>query len=307
MNKDNVFYIAVELGGTNLRCGVIDEAFRIREFRALGSHLLSDARDKIGFFRNLLHPLIEKVGKDRIRCITMALSSLLDKERSYVFSSPMVRGFDNIPLKSELENHWNIPVVLEKDVNILLLYEIHKRQLEKSGIITGFFLGTGLGNAISINGEVYLGESGSAAELGHIPLADCTEACGCGKVGCIELRASGLLLSKLANEVFHCPIEDIFTLHTGSREVQELIRYYSIAIATEIGLLDPRYVIIGGGIACMRDFPKEEIIRQIRQHLRTPFPRDTLNVLFSSGDPEAGVIGAALNADRRTGQFPGED
>lgn len=307
MNKDNAFYIAVELGGTNLRCGVIDESFHVREFRNLGSHLLSEAQDKIEFFYELLDPLIEKVGRNRIKSITMALSSLLDKKRSYVFSSPMVRGFDSIPLKSELENRWNIPVVLEKDVNILLLYEIYKQRLGKCGIITGFFLGTGLGNAISINGEVYLGENGSAAELGHIPIADCNEACGCGKSGCIELRASGRLLNKLANEVFHCPIEDIFTRHSRSKEVQEVIRYYSIAIAAEIGLLDPKYVIIGGGVACMRDFPKEEMIIQIKQHLRNPFPRDTLNVFFSSGDPEAGVVGAAINADRQTERLAGED
>ena len=71
----------------------------------------------------------------------MALSSSLDKKRSYVFSSPMVRGFDNIALKAELEARLGVPLVLEKDVNILLLYEIYKRKLNKFGIITGFFLG----------------------------------------------------------------------------------------------------------------------------------------------------------------------
>ena len=300
-----MWYVSLELGGTNLRYGVIDSSFNVVQFSQVGTELLARASDKILFLQKLVEPLIREYGKDRIGAVTMALSSLLDKQRSYVFSSPMVSGFRDLPIKSVLEKRLNMPVFLEKDVNILLLYEIHKRKLKTHGIITGFFFGTGLGNAISIDGEIYVGETGSAGELGHIPVAGLRERCGCGKAGCIELRASGRLLETLATEVYRCPIDAIFTLHRNAEEMQKIIQFYAVAVATEIGILDPSYVIVGGGVAHMADFPRAELIARIKAHLREPLPRGALNVLFSSGDPTAGVVGAALHASRQGAREPG--
>ena len=281
-----------------MRSAVVDSSFRVLRFERISTELFSAAHDKIRFIQKLVDPFIEEYGKKRVCAITMALSSSLDKERSYVFSSPMVRGFDNIALKAELENRLGIPLVLEKDVNILLLYEIYKRKLDTCGIVCGFFLGTGLGNAISIHGEVYVGNTGSAGELGHIPVANLVEHCGCGKVGCIELQASGRLLETLASDFFCCPVEQIFTLHTHTPEVQSIITSYAMAIATEIGILDPQYVIIGGGVPQMVDFPKQSMIKRVQENLRSPFPRDSLDIIFSSGDLEAGVVGAAIHASK---------
>ena len=289
-----MLYIAVELGGTHLRYGVVDSAFQVVKFATIGSALFSAAHDKIGFIQKLVEPLMQEYGN--IRAVTMALSSSLDKTRAYVFSSPMLRGFDNIALKAELEARLGVPLVLEKDVNILLLYEIYTRKIDTRGIIAGFFLGTGLGNAISVNGEVYAGSTGSAGELGHIPVANFAKRCGCGKAGCIELQASGRVLETLAREVFGCPVEQIFALHQHAPEVQNVIEYYALAIATEIGILDPQYVIIGGGVSQMVDFPRQSMIQRVQENLRSPFPRDSLEIIFASADREAGLVGAAIHA-----------
>jgi allose kinase len=293
------YYVCLELGGTHLRLGIVAEDFSLVHFEKLPTALLSEAGDKAGFLESLLIPLIDSVGKENVIAVSMALASLMDKERGIVYSSPMVKGFDNIKLKALLEQRLRLPVYLEKDVNILLLYEINKQSLPAEGIVAGIFLGTGLGNAICIDGKVYKGFSGAACELGHIPVSGLNEYCGCGKAGCIELKACGRLLSALS-ERLGCAVEDIFLLHGSDEQVRDVVYHFALAIATEISILDPACVLLGGGVADMPGFPMEVMLNQVRNNVRTPYPRETLRFAFASGDNMAGVVGAAIYVSQIT-------
>ena len=290
------YYIGIDIGGTNLRIGVIDENYQVIEFAKLPTITLSNAVDKVAYLSEVITPYINKYQKENIVAVSMALASLMDKERTYIYSSPMIKGFDNIPLKQELEAKLGVNVYLEKDVNILLLYEIYKNNLPKEGIIAGTFIGTGLGNAMCINGQVYAGSSGTACELGHMAVPHLEEMCGCGKKGCIELLACGKLFTHLAKEVFQCDVQDIFKLHAKSPEVQEIINNCAIAIANEITILDPIYMILGGGVVMAEGFPIEDLKSAIRNNLRYPNPRNSIKFLSASNDQEAGVVGAAVYA-----------
>jgi len=123
-----------------------------------------------------------------------------------------------------------------------------------------------------------------------------TEQCKCGKKGCIELLTCGRVLEKIASEHYKCNVEDIFKLHGDDELVLNTVRYLAIAIATKITILDPSYVILGGGVLDMEDFPIEFLISEIRENLRIPAPRETVEFVKASGDDEAGVVGAAINA-----------
>ncbi|QTQ15391.1 allose kinase [Treponema parvum] len=289
-------FISFEVGGTNIRFGIVREDLKLMSFDRLPTDRLSKAQNKISFFSSIIRDLIKKSTVKNITAVTFALASLMDRDRTYIYSSPMIDGFDNIAFKSELEKEFSFPVILEKDVNILLLYEIYKNKLPLKGIITGFFLGTGVGNSISIDGKIYVGNSGAACELGHIPLYSNTEFCKCGKKGCVETKASGRVLEQFASDFFHCPIKEIFKLHGESPEIVEVIECFATAIATEIGIIDPYCIILGGGLINMENFPKELLISRIKSHLRIPYPRDSLEFLFASSDAEAGVIGAVIHA-----------
>jgi len=294
------YYIGIEIGGTNLRIGVTDENFSVREFEKTPTTALTQAEDKIDFLINKIEPYISKYGKSNILVISLALASLMDKERTHIYSSPMIPGFEHMPLVALVEKRTGIPVVIEKDVNILLLYEIWKNQLPKAGIVAGTFLGTGLGNAMCIDGNIYKGNSGAACELGHIPLPDLDAGCGCGKRGCIELLSSGKVLYHLAVKKYFCPVEKIFHLHGKEKEVLDVVRYCALAIAAEITILDPVCMVLGGGVVEMEAFPMEYLINKIRENLRIPNPRETLQFIKASGDARAGVVGAAINASLKT-------
>ena len=291
------YYVCLELGGTHLRLGIVDEQMNVIQFNRQPTRGLSEAADKVAYLVALLRSMVDHVGRAHVNGISLALASLMDRERSMVYSSPMVSGFDNIPLRNSLATALGLPVVMEKDVNILLLYEMHKQKLPMEGIVAGVFMGTGLGNAMCIDGRIYTGFSGAACELGHIPIAGLSEPCGCGKLGCIERKASGHLLAELAMQL-HCHVSEIFLRHGQDVRVMDVVHHFAIAIATEITIVDPVCMLLGGGVLAMPSFPMESMLQQVRDNVRTPYPRSTIRFAYASGDCEAGVIGAALHAKR---------
>ena len=153
-----------------------------------------------------------------------------------------------------------------------------------------------------IDGKVYIGNTGSACELGHIPVLGFTDSCGCGKKGCIELKASGRTLYLLAEEKYHCPVSEIFERHGGEKDVKDVVHACAMAAATEITILDPNYVVLGGGVVDMKGFPMEYFEQTVKENLRIPYPRDSVRFIRALGDPEAGIVGAAINAAARMEQ-----
>ena len=290
------YYLGIEAGGTHLRIAAFDRSLQIRSFQKIPSDALSDAPDKAAYLESLMEPYFREMGKENCRCICLSLASLMDRDRTICFNSPNIRGFDNLPLRKMLEERTGLPVEMERDANTELLYEIRRLGLPSEGIVAGVYIGTGLGNAICIDGKVYRGATGSACELGHIPVAGLEEECGCGKKGCIELRASGKVLHMLAEHELHCPVEKIFTDYLQDEKVQEFITMTAIAIAAEVTILDPVCVILGGGVVNMPGFPLELLTGRVKENLRIPDPRASLKIMMSSGAPEAGVAGAVLNA-----------
>lgn len=290
------YYLSVEIGGTNLRYGVIDERFHVLEFQKEPSSHLSDAEDKGSYIEGLVTPYVERYGRENFLCLTLSLASLMNKERTVNYNSPNIRGFNNISLVEILSKRLNLPVYMERDVNTALLYEIWKGRIDSRGIVVGIFIGTGLGNAMCIDGKVYLGSSGSACELGHIPVFGFFESCGCGKNGCIELKASGRTLHDLAMKKYHCDVTELFERYGKETDVKEVVYACAVAAATEITILDPLYVVLGGGVVEMNGFPMEYFEKVVKENLRIPYPRESINFIRAQGDPETGIIGAAINA-----------
>ena len=296
-DMDEKFLLCVEIGGTNLRYGVVTKDYTLKQFDKIPSKGLSDARDKGEYLKQLLDPVLEENGGvSNFMCISLSLASLMNRDRTICYNSPNIQGFDNLPLKAILENLWGLPVIMERDVNTSLLYDLWKNHMGQEGIVIGVYIGTGLGNAMSIDGKVYKGYTGSSCELGHIPVDGLEKMCGCGKKGCIELRACGKVLAEIAREHYKCQVSDIFVKYGDQPDVLDVVRMCALATATEVTILDPVCVVLGGGVTQMPGFPMEYFIRNVKENLRTPEPRASLRIVPASPDAEAGVIGAALNA-----------
>ena len=292
------YVIGIDVGGTNIRTGLVDEEMTLRGFERRSSREVFAGGATEGLISHIRRYLEEQgLQREEAAAISIGFPSTLDKDRRVVLSTPNIAYLNDFRAADLLEEALGLPVFLNKDVNMLMLYDIRQMKIPTDGIITGFYIGTGIGNAICINGEILTGEHGAAAELGHIPVMDRSDPCGCSGEGCLELYASGKYLAQLCREKFPgVHISDIFETCAEDEDVKEFVRRAALPVASEINILDPGHVILGGGILQMKAFPRKLLEAQIRRYTRKPYPEAGLRFHYSQESQENGVIGAGIYA-----------
>ncbi len=291
----NEVIICLDIGGTNVRIGLVD-----REYRLMGTQfILTEELSANGFVPGLVETLKayrqETEKQYTVAAVSLGVPATVDKARRVVLQAPNVPGMDNCPIAAMLEQALKLPVYLEKDVNLLLTYDLRDLALPENGLIIGIYFGTGIGNAICWHGQLLAGKNGVAGELGHIPQLDSHVVCGCGNIGCMEPISGGRRLSQLCQTVFHDEnVAELYASHADAPEVLSQVDAMAAIVATEVNILDPDYVIIGGGLPRMKGFPTETLLRQIRVHTRKPMPLENLEIRFSRPNQDNGIIGAGI-------------
>ena len=238
-----------------------------------------------------------------VSAIAMGFPSTLNRDRTVVVSTPNIAGMDDLALIKPFEDRLGVPVLIEKDTCMLMHYDLNRHNIT-DGILIGYYIGTGLGNIILIDGKIIVGRDGVAGELGHIPILDRHDKCGCGLEGCSELYVAGIGLERLREKYFPgTEIGQIFTAHGGTPEIHEFILNMAKIIVTEITILNPDHIILGGGVIGMQDFPYQELLDDICSLTRKPLPGDSLDFVRSDfSNPYNGVIGAAIFARKMLGE-----
>lgn len=299
--NDNEYILGVDIGGTNIRIGAVDKEMNLTAFQKIKRDTVmaekNSAEKLLLFIQNYVKTQME--GK-KVVAAALGFPSTIDKDRRTIISTPNIPDFNNIPIVDILEKGLSFPVFVERDVSMLFFYDLYQNSLPPDGIAIGCYIGTGIGNVISINGKLLVGKDGAACELGHIPVSGKTDSCGCGNKGCLECIGAGKYLDKLVKEIFvETQVSELFTKHRNHSLIQEFIDSAAIGIATEINILNPDYILLGGGVLAMKDFPLDFLKEKIIQHTRKPFPAETLNIIFSTCSDQNGVIGAALYAQSK--------
>lgn len=297
------YTIGIDIGGTNFRIGMVGEDGEIFNFEKNSSRIF-DKGDVVDTLYNQITEYIRRCdAKGKIRAVAIGLPSMVSKDKKTVYSTPNLKGFDNINIGDTLEAKLAFPVYIDRDVNFLLQNDIVKLELPETAAILGFYVGTGFGNSIYFNGAFYCGKNGAAGELGHIPLFGIEEQCTCGNMGCSEVRCSGKYLEAITEKLFPGTlIRNVFSEHGTAPEIVKYVRDLALPIATEINILDPDYIIIAGGVVYMKDFPKDILVNAIHFHTRKPYPERNLQILFSEHTQQSGVYGSGNFAWRRLKQ-----
>lgn len=297
--KMNDFVLGLDIGGTNIRAGMIAPDFTLRGFEMASSVRLFEQPH--GELRALAAYVREycgaHLGGALPRAVSIGFPSTLNKEKTRLYSTPNLPGFDNLDVVDLLQQELGVPVYINRDVNLLMLNDMYVHGLQRAEIVIGCYIGTGLGNSLWVRGEFLTGKNGVAGELGHVPIFGGTRPCGCGNVGCMETIASGKYLEELQARYFPGDqISELFDKYADSDILRHYVEGLSVPVAGEVNLFDPDYVILGGGVLQMRGFPVELLVHYIKQHTRKPLPCDDLQIILSSQSQESGVIGAGMYA-----------
>lgn len=297
MNQNRV--LGLDIGGTNIRCGLVDAQYCLHGFEMDSSvDLFNGSIGKIDALAAYVRKYCQRHCNGTLpAAVSIGFPSTLNKEKTGLLSTPNLPGFDNLHVVELLSRQLAIPVYINRDVNLLMINDMHVNGLDNEDIVIGCYIGTGLGNAISIRGEILSGKNGVAGELGHVPVLGGTRTCGCGNIGCMETIASGRYLEEMARQHFpEDPISEVFTKHHESEVIRNYIECLSVPVSMEINLFDPDCVILGGGVLQMKDFPMEFLLETIGKHARKPLPYDNLKIIISSQNQESGVIGSGMYA-----------
>lgn len=291
--------LGLDIGGTNIRAGIVDEHGAMSNFIMEPSTVLfSGNKDPIDVLHGYVLKYCERfLGGELPLAVSIGFPSALSKDKTTLLSTPNLPNLNGLNVVEPLRERLEVPIFIDRDVNLLLLCDIAENKLDTSGIIIGYYVGTGLGNAVMLCGELLSGKNGVAAELGHIPIKNGREVCGCGNVGCMETVVSGRHLEEImATHYPGEPVQEAFTKFAGDDVMTDFVDWIAIPLATEINIFDPNYIILGGGVLQMADFPVETLMRSIHRYTRKPEPDNSLKIFFSSGKQESGVIGAGIYA-----------
>src|SRR5437762_268573 len=192
------YSIGIDLGGTNLRAASIDRSGKMIR-KIAGSTDLSAGREAVVTdMVAAINTLRGERSGDTLAGVGVGTPGFIIMEKGVITGSPNMPGFDNFPIRDEIERQLGAPVVLENDANAAALGEKWMgagRDYEDLVLLT---LGTGVGGGIISGGKVLHGFVGMAGELGHTTVSPTGNPCGCGNQGCLEKHASATAVVAMA-------------------------------------------------------------------------------------------------------------
>ena len=297
---DKPLVLGIDIGGTHIRLGLVTEDYEVLGFHKEKSQPVLETSDPLGKLETLVKDFV-KANNAQVKAASIGFPSTIDAARKVVVSTPNIKSLQNLKVVEDLGARLKVPVFINRDVNYILLSDLEdlKERMTPRNVC-GFYIGTGLGNTIMIEGRLLIGKHGTAAELGHLHVPGFTGKCGCGGEGCIELLAGGLALAKIREEYYpDTAIEEIFTLYRNTKPLKEYIKNLASAVASEIVIIDPDVSIFGGGVVQMKDFPKEDFENCIYSYARRPCPQGSLKFIYVKDSQESGVRGAGIYAYKR--------
>lgn len=293
-------YLGVDIGGTHTRLLLMTEAGEFHGLSKCATRSWAGQPAPLPALQKMLQSYLGEQ-KTRVKGAMLGLPGIIAGDATRVVSLPFVPGLDGLPVGELLSEGLGIPCAIDKDVNHLLRWDLAQQPIRPRTAV-GIYLGTGFGNSIWLNHDFYRGSHGGAGELGHIPWPGNERPCPCGKQGCVETLTSGAYLADWWQEQEpEAEMGTLFSRYSEQLALREFVDRLARVIATEMNILEPELLFLGGGVLEMLDFPREALLRELQRHLRAPYPATTLAVHWPRQEHDTGVKGACLAAQQLFG------
>lgn len=290
--------LVADIGGTKIGLGHVGQAPG-RDLEVISTDLLrvSDPAEAIA---GALEAYAARQGLSPTTAV-LGVPVSPDRDLDQVLSSPNIPQLEGIRLASALTQRLGYPVYLERDIALLLLGEYRAGAAQGASSALGVFFGTGVGAAMLFGGKPYRGFS-VGLEIGHIPIRGEGKVCVCGNVDCLEAYACGHTLREWSRQS-EIPVAELFLRRAENpwldQALLEFVRDEAYAVATAINLLDPEVCVIGGGIPQMAGYPRETFMQTVTDHLRRPYPQETVRLGWAKLGSSTVLYGALAVLEQR--------
>lgn len=270
--------IGIDLGGTNVRMGIVDNGKIVKK---IAERCKADQSEEIvvNQLKNMLHQILIP----EIESIGIGVPSVVDAEKGIVYNVTNIPSWKEVHLKEILEQEFNIPVYINNDCNCFALGEYHFGEGAGQKDVVAVALGTGVGSGIIIDGKLYNGGNTGAGEIGCIPYYDYDYEAYCSSS--YFTRVHGMT-GKEAFEKVQAgeDVEAVILWNQFGHHVGDLMKVILFAY-------DPRVVIIGGSIANAYEYFAPAMMESLDEF---PYPETVKKLkIYTSKVEDVAILGAS--------------
>jgi glucokinase len=293
--------IGIDIGGTKTTVAAVDASGRVHARASF------ETRSGRGFpvclaeLAESIRGVLKKTdwSLPTLSGIGIGCAGPVNPKRGTIHNPYTLPGWDGADLVTPLRDGFQVPVWLENDADAAALGEFHFGAGRGASPLVMVTLGTGIGGAVLVNGQIYRGANGEHPELGHIPIRPDGPDCYCGTRGCWESLASGPALTAAGKAFGFADSHVVFAATSGDARaaaiVQRAVDATATATWTLIHTFLPQRIIFGGGIGEEHfDVFAAPMHRQIAR--ATQIPKNGVEMVKAKLGNNAGVVGAACLA-----------
>lgn len=311
----NTIAVGIDLGGTNLKGGLVDEAGALMARRTGPTNLTDGPKTVVADMVKLIDTMLDSAGLKRCDMVGVGVGSPgpLSPSEGRIIRASNLPGWTNVPLSDILTQAIGKPVKVDNDANVAAFGEYWVgagRDVEDLVMLT---LGTGIGGGVILSGRILHGRFENAGELGHMIVDPGGLPCSCGQRGCLERYASADAVARRvvdaikaekssalssaveSGEPIDC-LRVVDSARTGDKLClhiwNEACRYLAIACVNIQHAFNPARIVLGGGMSGAGDF----LFNRVREHFvtqRWSLHDDYPEIVPAGLGNDAGVIGAA--------------
>lgn len=320
------YYIGCDLGGTNIKAGVVDmqvERVLATESTPTLSHEGPEAVLKR--ISKISQSVVNKAGLNwaEIGGMGMSTPGRLDMEKGETLFLPnLISNWVHIPVTRILQEQMGKPVYLLNDARAITYGEWAYGAGKGADCMLCLAIGTGIGGGVVMNNRLVLTQGGSAGELGHMTIDVNGPLCGCGNYGCVESFASGPAIAAMGvkavvqgqstkiGELAGYDLNKITPFliaraaESGDRVAKQIFETagacIGVAVMNAALVVGPQRVVITGGVAAAGDLLLDPIRREVKSRMVVMDPKG-IEILQGTLGDEAGIIGTAIWAAKRGG------
>ena len=308
VNASSRLVFAVDLGGTHLRIGLVDDAGKIHKQLKRQTPKDDSPLALVDALANAADDW-RRAGYGPIVAASVMVPGAVDSAQAVVLSAPNLPSLINFGLKAVLQERLGWPVVLENDANAAAMGEMWLGAARGCRHVVCVTLGTGVGGGIVLGGKVWRGAHGSAGEIGHTTVDPFSGLkCKCGNTGCLELFASATAIVRMAREsLAQFPqatlnVEDLTAekVYLAGHKGDELAlsvfrragRYLGIGLSSLMSVIDPEIIVINGGVVNGWELFAPDMYREVSERAFEATAQQVKIARAECGD-NAGLLGAA--------------
>lgn len=313
------YYVGIDLGGTNIVAGVVDEEYNIIAKASTKTNCPRPEKEIADDMAKMAVQAVKNANltMSDIEWIGIGTPGIANSKTGIIEYSNNL-GFKNTPMVKYIEEaigRKDTPIFIENDANAAAYGEFVAGAAKGAKNAVCITLGTGVGGGIIINGKIYSGSNFAGAEIGHTVIEVDGAQCSCGRKGCFEAysSATGLIrMSKEAMEAFPDSIMNKMAQEKGKVTartsfdamragdktakdvVDKYIKYLAAGITNTINIFQPDVLCIGGGVCNEGDpllLPMKELVKK---EVYTRDSEKNCDIVIAKLGNDAGIIGAAF-------------